>query len=343
MVSVACMSWKVLVTARAFEGATESEGWRMLEAAGCELVTTPLDLPLDHGELRELLAGLDALVAGSDDFSEATLRLPEASDLKFISRWGVGYDSIDVRVATEFGIVVGYLPGYLDQAVADFAWALLLGVARGVTTGHGKVMAGEWETVWGHDVHHKTLGIIGCGRIGREVARRASGFQMRVLGYDPVPTEAARELGVEFVSLKELLAESDFISLNAAATKANRNLIDEGALRQMKRTACLVNTGRGSLMDEVALARALREGWVGGVGLDAFVTEPLPVNHPLRSAPNILLTPHMAPMAHGTRAEVNVAVAQSILDLMAGNRPKLLVNPEVFETPSLRVVMQGGR
>ena len=233
-----------------------------------------------------------------------------------------------------------HLLAFLDHAVADYTWALLLGAARRISEGQHSVTRGSWEPVWGQDIHHRTLGIIGCGRIGLEVARRAAGFQMRVIAFDPFPSEAAREAGVEFVDLETLLAESDFVSVNAAATPENRNLINEAALRQMKPTAILINTGRGSLIDEAAMVRALEGGWIGGAALDAFAEEPLPADHPLRSVPNALLCPHMAPFARGTGQELNAGVAQSVLDLMAGKKPKLVVNPEVFDSTNLRASME---
>ena len=333
------MSWKILVTARPFDTSNDN-GKRMLKEAGCEVVMTTRSTPLSHDSLREELPGVDAVIAGSDDFSEATLSLPEAADLKLVSRWGVGYDAIDIAAATKQGIVVGFLPGFLDHVVADYTWALLLGAARRIPEGHYSVTHGSWEPAWGHDIHHRTLGIIGCGRIGVEVARRAAGFQMRVIACDPYPSDAAREAGVEFVPRETLLKESDFISVNAAATPENRNLIDEVALRRMKSTAYLINTARGSLIDEAALIRALEEGWIGGAALDAFAQEPLSVDHPLRSAPNALLCPHMAPFAHGTAQEMNAGVAQSVLDLMAGKQSKLVVNPEVFGSNNLRANLE---
>ena len=301
---------------------------------------TTQPMPLSHDSLRRELPGVDAIIAGSDDYSEATLSLPEAADLKLVTRWGVGYDAIDIAAATRQGIVVGFLPGFLDHVVADYTWALLLGAARRLPEGHHSVTHGGWEPVWGHDIHHRTLGIIGCGRIGVEVARRAAGFQMRVIATDPSPSDAAREAGVEFVPMETLLEDSDFISVNAAATPQNRNLIDEAALRRMKSTAYLINTSRGSLIDEIALVRALKEGWIGGAALDAFAQEPLGADHPLRSAPNCLLCPHMAPFAHGTAQEMNAGVVQSVLDLKAGKQSELVVNPEVFRSADLRATME---
>ncbi len=301
---------------------------------------TTQPMPLSHDSLRRELPGVDAIIAGSDDYSEATLSLPEAADLKLVTRWGVGYDAIDIAAATRQGIVVGFLPGFLDHVVADYTWALLLGAARRLPEGHHSVTHGGWEPVWGHDIHHRTLGIIGCGRIGIEVARRATGFQMRVIATDPSPSDAACEAGVEFVPMETLLEDSDFISVNAAATPQNRNLIDEAALRRMKSTAYLINTSRGSLIDEIALVRALKGGWIGGAALDAFAKEPLGADHPLRSAPNCLLCPHMAPFAHGTAQEMNAGVARSVLDLKAGKQSELVVNPEVFRSADLRATME---
>ena len=159
---------------------------------------------------------------------------------------------------------------------------------------------------------------------------------MRVLAFDPYPNDAAREAGAEFVSLEELLEQSDFVSLNASATTKNRGIIGETELRRMKESAHLINTARGSLLNEAAMVRALSEGWIAGAALDCFVEEPLPAEHPLRLAPNVLLCPHMAPCAWGNAQEMNRGVAQTILDLKAGKRPELVVNPEVFDSANLR-------
>ena len=329
------MKWKILNLAKPFTFSGDS-GVRMLEEGECELVTTEKPGPLSGEDLKSELAGVDAVVAGGDEFCAELLEAPEAGDLKIIARWGVGYDAIDVPAATRAGIVVGFLPGFLDDVVADYTWALLLGMARRIPWGQTSMLEGGWQPAWGHDVVRRTLGIVGCGRIGTAVARRASGFEMRVLAFDPFPNDAAREAGVEFVSLEELLEQSDFVSLNAAAMAANRGIIGEAELRRMKESAYLINTARGSLLDEAAMVRALSEGWIAGAALDCFVKEPLPSDHPLRSAPNVLLCPHMAPCAWGNAQEMNRGVAQTILDLKAGKRPDLVVNPEVFESEALR-------
>lgn len=329
------MEWKILNLAKAFTHSGDN-GVRMLVEGGCKVVSTQRACPLSVDDLKVELPGVDAVIAGSDDFCEELLEAEEARNLKIIQRWGVGYDAIDVEAATRAGIVVGYLPGFLDDVVADYHWALMLGMARRIPWGQASMLEGTWKPAWGHDVVGRTLGIVGCGRIGTAVARRARGFEMRVLGFDPAPSDVARDVGVEFVSLEELLEQSDFVSLNAAATVANRGIIGEGELRRMKESAYLVNTARGSLLDEAAMVRALEEGWIAGAALDCFDKEPLAVDHPLRSAPNILLCPHMAPFAWGNAQEMNRGAAQTILDLKSGRCPELVVNPEVLESGVLR-------
>ena len=329
------MSWKILNLAPTFRDAGP-EGRDLLEAAGCPVRETGRVCPLSAADLLTELAAVDAVVAGADDYSAALLAASETSGLKMIQRWGVGYDAVDIEAATAAGIVVGYLPGFLDDTVADYTWALLLGAARRIPWGQDTMRAGDWHVTWGHDVVERTLGIIGCGRIGTAVAERAKGFRMRLLGVDPFPSDAARAAGVEFVSLDELLAQSDFVCLNAAATPENRGLIGEAQLRQMKSSAYLINTARGTLLDEGAMVKALHEGWIAGAALDCFSEEPLPADHPLRQAPNALLCPHMAPYVWGNAREMNRAAAQNVLDLMNGQRPSLVVNPEVFDSANLR-------
>jgi len=329
------MSWKVLITARTL---TEvgTEALSILRKAGCELTIPPRFGPYPADELQPLLAGHDAVFASMDKFTSAVLASPEAGRLKLISRWGVGYDAIDIPTATAQGVVVAYTPGLLNETVADFAFALLLSVARQVHIGYMNMAQGQWKPAWGNDVFGKTLGILGCGRIGQAMARRAMGFDMRLLAYDIAPCAPAEKLGVKFVSLEELLAESDFLSLHSALTPANRGLLGEAQLRRMKKTAYLINTARGALLDEAALARALHEGWIAGAALDAFSIEPLPADHPLRGAPNLLLTPHLASFARETGERVSTTAAQAIVSVMAGQRPQFVVNPEVFQSTRLR-------
>jgi phosphoglycerate dehydrogenase-like enzyme len=333
------VSWNVLITARAVNEAGEP-AMELFRRTGCTATVSPKPGPLGPEELRPLLGGIDAILASADQYSPAVLSSPEAGRLKIIARWGVGYDSIDLSAATQQGIVVAYTPGLLDETVADYTFALLLTLARRVHVADCAMRQGVWKYVWGHDVAGKTLGIVGCGRIGQAVARRASGFNMRVLGYDVAPGPQAEQYGLRFVALDALLAESDFVTVHAALTPQNRGLIGMPQLRRMKPTAYLVNTARGALVDETALVRALREGWIAGAALDTFVQEPLPIEHPFRQTPNLLLSPHQASFGYETGARVSVCAAQAIVDLLHGQRPQYIVNPEVFRSGSLRAALR---
>jgi phosphoglycerate dehydrogenase-like enzyme len=333
------VSWKVLITARTLDEVGQ-QAVALLKNAGCELVIPPKYGPHPADTLLKLLPGNDAVFASMDKFTAEVLGSEAARDLKVISRWGVGYDAIDVPAATKNGIVVAYTPGLLNETVADCAFALLLSIARRVHLGHQGMSAGRWEPHWGHDVHGKTLGILGCGRIGLAMARRGTGFNMQILAHDICSNPEAERLGIHFVSLDELLAQSDFVSLHAALTPENRGLLNEARLRKMKPTAYLINTARGALIDETALTNVLNEGVIAGAALDAFVTEPLPAEHPLRTAKNVLLTPHLASFARETGARVSNTGAQAIVDLMNGRTPQFVVNPVVYKSPALRVALR---
>jgi phosphoglycerate dehydrogenase-like enzyme len=333
------MSWNVLITARTMNEVGHS-ALELLKQAGLRLVIPPRPGPLPVAELQPQLPGIDAVLASMDKFTADVLQSAEAKSLKVISRWGVGYDAIDVPAATRQGVVVAYTPGLLNETVADFAFAQLLSIARRVHIGYSAMSAGRWEGAWGHDVHGKTLGIVGCGRIGLAVARRAAGFNMRLLAHDIAPSAEAAKLGVTFVSLDELLRESDFISLHAALTALNRGLIGAAQLQQMKRTAYLINTARGALVDEAALAQALRDGRIAGAALDTFTVEPLPAENPLRGVPNLLLTPHLASFARETGERVSLAAAQAIVDLSQGRPPQWVVDPAVLKSPALRAPLK---
>ena len=218
------MSWKVLVTARTFKD-VGGPAMEALQSAGCEVVIPARFGPLPEPEILPLLDGVDAVLCSPDQYSSSVLNSTHAARLKIISRWGVGYDSIDVAAATRLGIAVAYVPGLLNETVADYTFAMLLALARRVHEGHAWMAKGDWKIFWGSDVSGKTLGIIGCGRIGLAVARRAAGFNLRLLGCDVVPSPETEKLGVNMVSLDELLAESDFVTLHAALTPQSKGLM----------------------------------------------------------------------------------------------------------------------
>jgi len=317
-------------------GATALE---LLRMAGCDPVLHQQAGSLKPDALLRLLPRCDAVLASVETYSAEVLSSPGAADLKIISRWGVGYDAVDLAAATAHGIIVTNTPGLLDEAVADYTFALLLALARRIPDGNLTLRNGQWHAHWGCDVAGKTLGLVGCGRIARAVAARAAGFKLRLLATDPSPDPEAHKLGISFVPLDELLAQSDFVSLHAALSPGSRGLIGEAQLRRMKPSALLVNAGRGALLDETALARALHEHWIAGAALDVFCEEPFPPEHPFRSTPNLLLTPHQASCARDTGERVSETAAQAILDAINGRQPRFVVNPQVLKTPNCRVVL----
>jgi phosphoglycerate dehydrogenase-like enzyme len=327
--------WNVLLTARALPevGASALE---ILKNAGCSFSTSPSKSPIGAADLIAQLDGVDAVLCSPDKFTADVFASPAAKRLKIVSRWGVGYDSVDVKAATAAGVVVAFTPGTLNDAVADYAFALLMTIARRVHEGYTSMREGKWTAAWGHGVAHKTLGIIGCGRIGQAVAKRASGFDMKLLGHDVAANPEAEKLGIKFVPLDELLAQSDFVSIHAALTPETRGLIGEAQLKKMKRSAYLINTARGDHVNEAALVKALNEGWIAGAAADTFSVEPLPAEHPFRAVKNFLFTPHQASFARDTGERVSCMAAQAIVDLMNGKRPQFVVDAGVFASPALR-------
>jgi glyoxylate reductase len=311
-------------------------GMDLLKAAeGVEMRLWPHELPPTAAELAELIHGCDgALTLLTEEVTPELLdREPQ---LKVISNFAVGYDNVDVDAATARGVMICNTPDVLTETTADFAWALLMASARRVVEGADYVRAGKWQTwgptlLLGQDVHHATIGIVGFGRIGKEVAKRARGFDMRVLAYDTYRDEvAAQEFGVEFKELDDLLRESDFITLHVALTDQTRHLIGAREFQLMKRTANLVNASRGPVVDTDALVVALKSGTIAGAALDVTEPEPLPGDHPLTSLPNAIVVPHIASATVATRNKMAQMAAQNLLAGIRGERPPNLVNPEVL-------------
>ncbi len=289
-------------------------------------------------ELEQELGDAWAVVSLlSHQFGEG--QFDRAPLLRLVSNYAVGYNNVDVAEATRRGILVTNTPDVLTETTADLTWALLLAAARRVVEGDRFVRAGRFQG-WapslflGRDVHHRTLGLVGFGRIGRAVARRAQGFGMRVLFYDPA-AGAPEGLTAEPASFDALLAESDFLSIHCPLTPQTRHLVDESALRAMKPTAVLVNTARGPVVDEAALVRALREGWIAAAGLDVYEREP-ELADGLAELSNVVLTPHVGSASHETRQAMARLAVEAVLDLAAGRRPAHPVNPEVLEGGTTR-------
>jgi glyoxylate reductase len=252
--------------------------------------------------------------------------LDAATRLKVLSNYGVGYDNIDVAYATAKGIVVTNTPDVLTEATADMTFALLLAVARRLSEAERIAREGKWawapDFLLGADLHGATLGLVGFGRIGKAVARRAKGFGLRIRYTLARPSAEGNELGAVHVPiLEDLLAASDFVSLHVPLVAETRHLMNEERFRRMKPGAIFINTGRGGLVDQDALARALNEGWIAGAGLDVFDPEPLPAEHPLFRAKNLLPAPHIGSATPNARNGMAVCAATNLLAVLEGRTP----------------------
>jgi glyoxylate reductase len=310
----------------------EPEARAVLERAGT-VVTSDTEAEVPPDELARRVAGADAVVPmGAHPVPGAVIQA--APRLRVIAVAAAGYNLIDVPAATRRGILVTNTPGILAETVADMAWALLLGVARRIPESDRFVRAGRWTGVhWslmlGADVHGATLGIVGLGRIGKAIARRARGFAMRVLYHSRRPDPAAGEVGAAHRALADLLRESDFVVLALPLTPETRHLIGAPELALMKPSAFLVNVARGPVVDEGALAEALRTGRLAGAGLDVFEDEPR--LHPgLLPLENLALTPHVGSASRVTRLRMATTAAENCVAALAGRRPPNLVNPEAW-------------
>jgi glyoxylate reductase len=262
--------------------------------------------------------------------------LRAAPKLRIAANVAVGFDNIDVAACTKRGVVATNTPGVLDETTADFAWILLMAVARRLGEGEALARSGKWkgwdlDQLVGTDVWGKTLGIVGFGRIGRAVARRASGFQMKVVYTDAVraPAEVERDLRAEFREMNALLAQSDFISVHVPLLPETRRLFDAPKFHRMKPTAFLINTSRGPVVDEAALVAALEGGKIAGAGLDVYENEPF--IHPGLKRANVVLAPHIASASLETRTKMACMAAENVVALFHGQRPANVLNPETLK------------
>ena len=299
----------------------------------CELEVWEGELPVPRDVLMAKVADIDGLYCLLTERIDEEL-LDAAPNLRVVSNMAVGYDNIDVDACTARGIPVGNTPGVLTDTTADCAFALLMASARRIVEGADYVRAGRWKTwgpmlLMGPDVHGATLGIVGFGRIGRAMARRAQGFAMRVLYQDAYVTKADPALGATRVDLDTLLAESDFVSLHVPLTKETHHLIGLRELRRCKPTAVLINTSRGEVVDHDALYQALHEGQIAYAALDVTEPEPLPADHRLLTLPNCIVVPHIASASVATRTKMAVMAAENLLAGLGGEPLPNCVNPQV--------------
>ncbi|MFN2244132.1 MAG: 2-hydroxyacid dehydrogenase [Anaerolineae bacterium] len=319
----------VYVTRRLPEPALQS----LLEV--CEVEIWDEDVPPPYEVIVEKVADKEALLCLLTDRIDAAL-MDAAPRLKVISQCAVGYDNIDVSAATARGIPVGNTPGVLTDATADFAFTLLMAAARRVGEAIEYVRQGRWQTwgltlLLGQSVYGATLGIVGLGRIGQALARRARGFDMTILYHDAVrQPEAEAELGVEYRSLEDLLRESDFVSLHISLTEETERLIDAQKLALMKPTAILVNTSRGPVVDSEALYEALRDGQIGYAALDVTDPEPLPADHKLLTLPNLIVAPHIASATVTSRSLMAERAVRNLIAGLRGERLPYCANPQVY-------------
>ena len=291
--------------------------------------------PLRKPELMARLKGCQGLICLITDQIDDEV-LASCPDLRVVANVAVGFNNIDVEAATRRRVVITNTPDVLTETTADFAWTLLMATARRVVEGDQFVRQGrftQWEymRLLGGDVHGKTLGIVGFGRIGRATARRALGFGMRVLYQDTAPADAATERGLNATrtDLPTLLRESDFVSVHTPLVPETRHLIGADALKAMKKTAYLINASRGPVVDEAALVEALRDGWIAGAGLDVFEEEPT-VHPGLLGLANVVLAPHIASASHDTRLKMATLAVDNCLAVLEGKMPPTPVNPEVL-------------
>jgi phosphoglycerate dehydrogenase-like enzyme len=280
-------------------------------------------------EMIRLLRGTVGAIVTTDPITDRVLA--EVPEVRVISRTGVGYDTVDTKAATARGVVVTTTPGVNRQAVADFAMALIISCARRLPENLAEVRQGGWTRHEGMDLAGKTLGVVGLGTIGKAVARRAGGFEMRLLAHDPVEDRAfAERHGVPYVSLEDLLRQSDFVTLHCFLSDASRHVLNAERLELMKPTAFLINTARGGLVDTAALCRVLQARRIAGAALDVVEEEPLPPDSPLRTLDTVYLTPHVAGSTTDARRRSGTTAAENLIRALRGERPEGTVNPEVF-------------
>lgn len=304
--------FKVVITARSF-GEADNLAYQLLRDAGCEWIKIT---GTDMKQQKEVIKEADALIAGLEYIGEELM--DAAPKLKVISRYGVGYENVDAQAALMRGIQITITPGANGNSVADLAVALMLDVARNVTVMDQEMKKQHQIRPQGLELYGKTLGVIGAGRIGRGVAERCRGFNMKILVFDVYQNEEfIKETGAEYVSMETLLSEADFITIHSPLTKETKNMISTEQFGMMKRDAVLVNTARGGIVDEDALYEALSSGRIRGAALDATVNEP-PYNSPLMQCSNCILTPHAGAATREASSRMSIMAAENAVTILRG-------------------------
>lgn len=307
----------------------QTPGRQLLEQAGFEVVFPPRGIDLyDEDRLIHHLPGIDAMLAGMEPLSRRVL---EASQLRAVARFGVGYDAVDVTAARQLGIAVAITPGVNQVSAAEHTMALLLAVFRQILPRDATVRNGSWQRPWFPRLAGKTLGLIGLGRIGREVVPRAQAFGLQVIAFDPfADADFARKSSVSLLPLQDVLNQADIVSLHLPCTETSRKMINQESLATMREGAVLINTARGGLVDEPALVKALKSGKLRAAGLDAFDVEPPSPDNPLLQLPNVVLTPHTAGLDDDSVAGMGTRASEWLVKLYQGGTVPAdsLVSPE---------------
>jgi glyoxylate reductase len=304
-------------------------------SAGCEMEYWTQPDRISKEELLRRIKDKEGLICLlTEQVNEGLLHI--APKLRIAANVAVGFDNIDVAACTKRGVVATNTPGVLDETTADFAWTLLMAVARRLGEGEALARSGNWkgwdlDQLVGTDVYGKTLGVVGFGRIGRAVARRSTGFQMKVIYTDAVraPADVEKELKAEYRDFAALLAEADFVSVHVPLLEETRGLFDAPKFHRMKPTAFLINTSRGPVVDEAALVHALESGKIAGAALDVYENEPFIL--PGLKRPNVVLAPHIASASLETRTKMACIAAENVVALFSGQRPPNMLNPEVLK------------
>ena len=321
---------KVLVTRKFFDEAIDL----IKTVADVEIYPSEED-PISREVLLDKVQDIDGLLPMLTDKVDQTL-LDRGKRLKVVSNYAVGYNNIDVNEATKHGVMVTNTPDVLTDTTADCAFMLLMAISRRLVEVDKFVREGKWVKAWGpkmllgSDITGKTLGIIGLGRIGKAVVPRAKGFNMKILYHNRNPDPEAEKLGVEYRSMDEILAESDYISLHVPLNDKTKHLIGEPELKKLKKTAYLINTSRGPVVDEKALTKALKEHWIAGAGLDVFYEEPTNPKNPLLKLDNVIVAPHIGSATTETRLAMAMKAATNLTAALKGEHPPDLLNPEVL-------------
>jgi len=306
------------------------EGIDLLRRSGVNVTLPDQEAPLPRSSLLAQASDCNGLIVADGERINAEF-FDAAPKLKVVSCVAVGYDNVDIAEATRRRIVVTNTPDVVTNATADLTWALILGIARRVVGGDRLARSGEWHgwvptQLWGVDVAGKTIGIVGAGRIGAAVAKRATGFSMRILYYARSPKSEMEALGATRVTFDDVLREADFVCVHVPLTPETRHLFGAAEFRKMKPTAYFINVARGAVHDEAALVRALREGWIAGAGLDVYEHEPK-IDPELVRLPNTLLLPHVGTATEETRRHMSILAAENLLAVLEGRPCPNIVNP----------------